>query len=595
MIAFLNAMIPRAVFLIILLLIGMGAWPLVAKGGTPGADSVQAASAAIPTTALRIRRHLVDFGTIPFGSCVRDSFTVENVGLEALTLAGAEIVRDTAGRVAILQGIDGIQLPRNRFVILVLEFCAKDYGCAEIPIVIRAGDGESDTVIVRGCTREPDFFLGTDTLDFGLVRHLTSASASYRLVNTQAASIRIIDLYRVAGTDFRPTTEIPAGGITVPFKGSQPLTFLYDATALGRDVAWFRITQDGGWRELMVVGRGGAPQVIATPNAIAFGSVAYGRTADAPVDIVNVGNLPANVSAIAFSTGAFTLAPGERSSFTLAAGEHHPLLVRFTPSSGDRSYRDSLIVIDDGEGPSATVQLSGDGYDLSGRVIWLDTTIAPVTGIATLALHAAPGILPAEHVRSLRFRIGYRPTALELIGAATGEDGDRSATLVSLDDSTAEITLNTTGADITGENLLDLTFRSFSTATPENVVTLENVMTLALLDSVLNIPCRSGLVLLTGCGIGTITSATKRVRIDGIELEPGASAVVIHYTAPAGADGWARLVDLNGAEVLRVALPVSDGAARDLRLALPGVAGGCYLVQVRAGDDAVAMPLMVLP
>jgi hypothetical protein len=559
----------------------------------PDAGALRRAAPSAPRLWLRVAA--INFGNLPLGTTVRDSFTVENAGDAPLLLTRPLILDDESGSVSIETQVDGYALPGNRFIYLVFTCTQKTYGCIDPRIVIRTADGQSDTVAIHSCASAPGKRFGVDTLDFGTARRGNARDGMYGIFGVFDTATTIYAFYRIAGNDFSLVTTGLEGRTLGP-KELIPVTLRFAAVGPKRDTGRFRVVTGGGWRDLVVRGIAGEPGIVVSPLDVDFGNITIDSSRDLSFDVANIGDYALTVAGIATgsATGsaAFSLAPGSPAAFTVGPGQHHAVSIRMTALPGGYRYDGQAIVThdDDTTGP-VTVHLHGISHDDGTRIAWLDTVVAPVTDVATLRLHVEPALRPEENVTTLRLTIVLNPAALMLLGAAPGADATgASVTVVRRSDSVADLTLLST-AGLTGERMLELRMRGFTTSPLDNAVAINDVG----LPATMQYRVAPGLVSLTGCGVGTISGMTRRVVIRELATETGGGGIVVRYTAPDGARGMARIVGLHGAEILRVELPDGDGTEQTVHIPLERIAPGFYLVQLRVADDVAAAPVMVAP
>lgn len=551
-------------------------------------DGVIGAGAEADTAGvLQLRVHDIDVGTLVPGACLRDSFTIENIGTTPLDLDGVYPIDNDRGWVTILGGGGATQLPKRRFIQLVFTFCAVDTGCATVRLVVVAGR-QRDTVTVRGCAGKPGTLLGIDTLDFGTVAAGAPTAGAYTL--RAAPGARLIGIQRIEGDRFEIPTTIPSGGMPLP-TGSTDLRVVFTPVVTGRTTARFRIVLDGGWRELVAIGIGGVDSIEVDPAVLEFGRVRPGARRDLPVELHNAGLLPVSIRELRFGHPAFALAPGEPSSFTLAPDERRSLRVRLSVDSaavdGTELLDIAALRFGDGDG-SATIVLHARLAAPVDHLLWLDTATASVGDIVTLRLHCAPPLLEEDDVREIALRLPLSPSSLDPLDVVAEPGSGATVALDRGEDSSVTITITAGSGAIMGERLGGLRLRGLSTAPPETVLMPELLRPIL---SDVDVVCRPGALLLTGCGIGAGFGMTRRVQVRSISAGPG--AIVIAYTAPAGIAGITDIVDLRGRVVLRRTLPAGDGSERIELLPTAELMPGFYLVRVIVADDAAVIPVVM--
>ena len=207
--------------------------------------------------------------------------------------------------------------------------------------------------------------LSTTTLDFGAVPVVTGGGLLPVTVTNTGSSPALISDFGVAGTfldelgqqfTFGPQLNGGffggslgttcgraqtggAGGQLDP-GSSCVITVGFHPSAEGSRKRWLNIYSDAdnGKATVELIGSGGVPHAQLDPNALGFTGIAVGGSAQATVNLENVGTAPLQVTNVA-TTGDFsatTSCPSGTS--TLAAGASCPIIITASPTApGNRA------------------------------------------------------------------------------------------------------------------------------------------------------------------------------------------------------------------------------------------------------------------
>lgn len=132
----------------------------------------------------------------------------------------------------------------------------------------------------------------------------------------------------------------------------------------------------------------GVPVLGASPSSLDFGTVSVGQTKDLTVTVSNTGS--ASVTLTGIVSGPFRLQPA---SFTLSAGAHQAVSVRFAPA--DATSQNTAITFrgDDSAGSTLTVAVRGAGQSAAASAVVITSdsfqradSAQNVLGVTDLAL-----------------------------------------------------------------------------------------------------------------------------------------------------------------------------------------------------------------
>jgi len=571
-------------YFLLLLLLSVASMRLAAQ---------QAVSLSPLDARLSVRQDTIDLGTVLLGSCAVDSFAIENLGVDPLRILRPVTLDDPHGEISLSATFDSLTLGPRRFIRIAVTYCPNDSGCVAARVVCASVDGGTDTLTVIGCAATKDPLTERDTIDFGLVRIGTTADSIYNVVNETGDPDVITDIIPDDDSPFSLVTEIPAGGLSVPPHGSTPVAFRFAPTERGPAQMKFRMIVGGNKREIVTMGIGGTPVIQIIPPEMDFGDVPFGRFSDSQFAVRNTGDLPLELRGVTFSTSEFTPTPGQSFPMTIPPDGMANLSVRFTPSSDDRTFADVGLVASDADPNVVLARVRGRGVsggDIeSGRIVWLDTVDAHVGEPTHLRLLVDPGLKAEEQTPLMRIRIRFDPHAVDPTALLPGPDLALSVdcSLVRLDDSTADLTIQSPTTPIEGADLARLELLGLSTG--------KDLNTISIIETELSpgpTPrTGNGLVGLEGCVVGRAPDIFSRVRIRSIATDGVNGEAVVRYDAPPGASGTVRIVDLSGRMSARTDIPETTGETEELRFPLNGLPPGVYILMLRVGEDWSSMPI----
>jgi hypothetical protein len=158
----------------------------------------------------------------------------------------------------------------------------------------------------------------------------------------------------VAGTGF--TASGPHLPISLGAGQSASISAVFKPSAGNADSGTIKITSnaDGSPSLVALSGSGAtAGALTATPDSIAFGSVAVGSEATQTVQLANTGSEAATISKVAFS-GTGVSVSGMTAPMKLASGETTKLTVTYKPTSAG-TLTGNLSIISNATDPSVVV------------------------------------------------------------------------------------------------------------------------------------------------------------------------------------------------------------------------------------------------
>ncbi len=209
------------------------------------------------------------------------------------------------------------------------------------------------------------------------------------------------------------------------------------------------------------------------------------------------------------------------------------------------------------------------------HVFRVDTVSAVAGNPLELHVMVDPPFVADENVTRVRAALTFDPRALFLLSAAD-DDGTFAPSEVSATPDGAVTIDRTRSTPAEGATLLTLRMQGLVTGQPVNQVSLDAV-------SINDVPHEGtgGIVLLSGCDVGGNLALDRRARIESVRPNPVRDAAVIRWHAPVGEETHMVLVNVQGREVLDLALPTATGGQQTTTLTTRSIASGLYRLELR--------------
>lgn len=217
--------------------------------------------------------------------------------------------------------------------------------------------GASTTSNNEPVTTEPDVVTAPENVDFGVVKIGTSKKVPVEIKNPGNTALTIQSV-TVSGSSFKMT------GLTLPTTlaagSTLTTTAEFSPTAAGTSTGSATVTtskSNGNGKKIGLQGTAGTSKLEASPNPVAFGSTAVGKTAAKSINVTNSGTTTLNITGASTGNPAFTLS-GWTFPVAIAANSSKALTINFAPTATG-SLSGNLSFISDATSGAATVSLSG--------------------------------------------------------------------------------------------------------------------------------------------------------------------------------------------------------------------------------------------
>ena len=214
----------------------------------------------------------------------------------------------------------------------------------------------------------PDIDVTPALLGFGSVDTGQSADNTLTIMNTSTNSALTVDAITVEGDGFSLISPSPMP-LTIAAGGSQDVTVRFSpATEDAYDGRLIIYSDDPDESTVLVAlsGTGTAPvavepNIVISPDALAFSDVEIGQTREMSFGIVNTGGSDLEVTSLGVSGSGFSLVSPPATPFTVAAGGTQVIAVRFAPTAAGAATGAVTVGSNDPDTPTATASLSGNG------------------------------------------------------------------------------------------------------------------------------------------------------------------------------------------------------------------------------------------
>jgi hypothetical protein len=225
------------------------------------------------------------------------------------------------------------------------------------------------------------------------------------------------------------------------------------------------------------------------------------------------------------------------------------------------------------------------------HMAWIDTVSGRVGEPLRLTMRVAPALEASEGIESYRFTLKVEPRSLyALRSAAAGPVAGAGPALVGGRDGSIAIDLAAGGGSLVGAELFYLDVVGLVTAVPANPVRIES----AELMGEGPIASKDGLVLLSGCDIGSGLALDKPVAIRGVMPNPSNADAIVLYRAPLDSYPRLKVIDATGRSVMEIALAVGTGADQEARLDVGALPTGLYRIELHDRAERAAVPIVVV-
>ncbi len=201
---------------------------------------------------------------------------------------------------------------------------------ADVTVTSTAG---SATLALTGYGTSPGLLLSAPPVSFGT---LDTGAGGKTLTFTVSNSWDHPETITAVGLPSAPFTArgLPRPGTVLAPQQSVTASVTYNPITAGTDRAVVTVTSDEGAVSVPLTGAAvtGTAVLTVSPDAVAFGSVAVGRSVTKTIHVENTGTIPLIISRAASPAGAFSVARPLPEGITLDPATSVALAVTFTPT-----------------------------------------------------------------------------------------------------------------------------------------------------------------------------------------------------------------------------------------------------------------------
>lgn len=353
-----------------------GADPPVLRIGTYGRSSFELSAPTGPVLAVNTD---LGFGNVGVGQRATRIVQVFNVGTSDLHISGISKLSGDASFSIFPTPPTPTTIQPGEELDFTVQFAPTAAGNQSAIFHIQSDDPtQPDYQIPASGTGVTGRIAVSGSLDFGTVARGTTATRDITITNTGLAALTISNVFRVSGDP--AFNVLPNPGVPQTLQPSDSIVYTVQfappATSNGNlRTATIRIASDDPLRptvDLSASGIPGVPHGSLDTSSIDFGGVPVdNRTTPHQIDrtltITNQSSCilcDLTITSLVFSganPGDFSVVGAPATPFTIGAGNHIELTVRFNPPVGGARSATLTINSDDPANPSQAVSLTGEG------------------------------------------------------------------------------------------------------------------------------------------------------------------------------------------------------------------------------------------
>jgi hypothetical protein len=344
------------------------------------------------TVPLTVNPGSLSFGTVPVGQTQSQAITLQNMGLNSVTLSGMQAA-DPAFAISPAQTTTTI--PAGGTASLKVTFTPTAVKTYSSQVVVTSG-GQNTNISVSGTGQQSTpqapsgsaaLQLSATALQFGNVPIGGDAQQSLTMTSSGTAPLQISSLSAQGGafsaqSPALPVTLQPGQALTLPVK--------FGPKASGGETGKLVIASNAAATPSVTVnliGNGAAPAppppATETPvltlssTAVNFGSVAAGSQGSNSVTLTSSGTAAVVLQSVAVSGTGFSVGQLHL-PLTLAPGQQIALPLSFAPSSGG-AQQGKVTLTDNATGSPSTINLTGTGTTTASLAVPTDVDFGDVT------------------------------------------------------------------------------------------------------------------------------------------------------------------------------------------------------------------------
>jgi hypothetical protein len=362
---------------------------------------------------------IVDFGDVALGSSEERLVRLNNVGNDTATLLGIEVLGN--GFTLVDAPAAGTRVLPDSSITVRIRYTPGS-AATETGELRISNDGSIAVATARLLGRgvSSGIAINRNLLAFGLVPRGGMRIDTFVVRNSGTLDLTVASMTLGGGDASAFEIVTPAAPFTVPPGGSRTVMVRLRPQSSDRSLSAVLSVRagDGTERTLGLTATIGEALVVSVPT-VDFGSRVERGSYDTSIVVRNVGPTDILVSSIA-ATGERDGIPGSYFQtltfppMVIGANDSAEVRVRFTPGTGEGSYRGSLMLMSDGENGN-TVEIALAGSSSLAPVAGIEGDAMAVGGlsIALLPVHPNPMRDGAEVAYSVR-GVGHLPMSMAL-------------------------------------------------------------------------------------------------------------------------------------------------------------------------------------
>ncbi len=451
---------------------------------------------------------------------------------------------------------------------------------------IGAGRGTDVALLIKGGpggSSSPILTVDPLAIDFGLVETGNCRPDSIDVRNTGGGTLAIARPVITGGDSSQFKLSAPGAPVELGLGGLAEIMTSFCPTDTGCFTSRILLQTSIGLRYVMLSGCGGAPIISVDSAELDFGDIPFLNCLERSFTVTNTGSFPLEISDQLISDPSFTVVVPRPSDFRLEPGGSRQVTVRFCAADTGR-VEGRLEFVGNAFGAPTRVQLKARGLrPTGGRTVSLDTASANVGDRVELLLKVSPPILRQEEITRVAVWLRIDSTALFMHlpaepGTTRGylEDGSILFERFTIPDSLSI--------------LARLPFEGLATGRAQNAIHIDSVL---LEGGIRRVTRRGdGMILLSGCDVGTDLGYARRIAFRSIDVPSGDDAVLT-FDALSGVVAELTVVDLMGRIVHRETLPAGTGGTQSARVRTGELPAGLYIMEMRDRAERVSLPVMI--
>lgn len=371
----------------------------------------------------------VNLGTVAVGSTGTGTLTV--TATKALNVTGVS----TSSPFAVTAPTLPSALAAGASLSIPVSVTPTAAGAVSGAVSVVTDTGGTVNFTVTATAVKPGLSASPSTVTFSQEPVGLSTTTNVQVTNTGTAAETISGSTAPAAPF--TVSGLPAAGTVIPAGGSFIVSTTYAPTATGTNTGSITVTSTSGTLTIPVSGNSvaGKGNLVLSPAAVAFGTVAIGGSATSSFTITNTGNIPVTVTKAKAPANDFSSSAPLAEGLVIGPGQTQTQSVTFTPSGPGYQSAAYEITGDAGQGAmyepltgnaAGTLPAPATGWQANGAATLAAGTIqlTPATqstaGSAFYTLPVPTAGLTASYTAQLNGGTGGDGLTFALVDSSTG-------------------------------------------------------------------------------------------------------------------------------------------------------------------------------